>query len=75
MKDELVQLLLNNVNLQGLAVGLLDDIIKAKLQEVVDDTSNPYDNMLVDALYPMVREKVLEEIADLLAALQPPVQP
>lgn len=42
----LKEILLANVNVKGIAVSLLDGIVEPKLQELVDDSSTPLDNIL-----------------------------
>lgn len=64
MKDQLREIALKNINVKGMALDILDDIIEEALQRVVDNTSNPYDNMIKDLLWPLVRAelaRVLDE--------------
>ena len=53
---------------------LVEDIlagaIKEKLDEVVADTSNPYDNAMVDLLYPMLQKAVADKLDELVAGLK-----
>lgn len=52
---------------------LLDGVVKAKLEEIVKDTSNSYDDMLVTMVYPLVKDAVMTFLNDKLAELQPKV--
>jgi hypothetical protein len=58
IKEKMKNILLANVNVSGVALGVLDDIIEEALQRVVDNTSNPYDNMIKDMLWPLVRAEI-----------------
>lgn len=65
----LKDLLLANVNVKGLAVGILDQIVEQKLNELVQESSTPLDNIIKDAMWPVLRQKVLEKIDELVADL------
>lgn len=62
LKDKALSLLVDSIDLQKLAKGLITDVIEDALQELVDDTTNPYDNMVKASLYPLLEEKILEAI-------------
>lgn len=65
----LKEILLANVNIKGIAVSLLDGIVEPKLQELVNESSTPLDNILKDAVWPVLREKILEKVDDLVAGI------
>lgn len=55
--------LLKVIDEDGLVSFIGDDIlagvIKAKLQQIVSDTSNPFDDMLLSVVYPKLEEAVM----------------
>lgn len=61
MKEKLVKILLENVNVSGIAFALIDDVLEEALQKVVDDSTNTVDDMLMAAIYPIL-EKELKEL-------------
>ena len=63
MKDKLLASVLRNVNLSGMAADALDDALEPALQKVVDDSANPFDNMLMAAVYPALEAALKEELA------------
>ena len=50
-----LQILKNNINISGLIFDELDLVLEPALQKVVDDTANPFDNMLMVAVYPTLK--------------------
>ena len=71
MKEKLKEIALKNFNIAGFGVDLLDLILEPALEEMVKDSSNPYDDMAKAALYPVlapILKKLLEEkVAELTA--------
>jgi hypothetical protein len=63
---DLAKKLLQYVNLRGLLIEwLLESVVKPKLQELVDDTSTPWDNTLLDIVYPKLVEAAEKELEKL----------
>lgn len=61
-KEKLLALVKKNINLAGVFADLLDELLEPALQKVVADTSNPFDDMLMASVYPIL-EKELKELA------------
>jgi hypothetical protein len=51
------------VDLKKLAHGLIDDALEPALKQVVADTKNPFDDMLMAAVYPTL-EVALKKLID-----------
>lgn len=66
-----------NMNVPGLVGVIVDGVLKDQLQKIVDDTSTPFDNVLMDALYPTLSAAVKVEVQKLwdgLIPVAPPVE-
>ena len=59
---DVMTLVKKNVNVPGLAADLLEQALEPALQKLVDDTSDPFDNMLKEAVMPKLKEVLAEEI-------------
>lgn len=59
---EVVKLVLKSIDEKQLVVGALEALLEPALKKFVEDTSNPYDNMLVDMAYPKLKAFILEEL-------------
>ena len=68
-KDKLIAIALKNLNVGGFALDLLDQVLKPALDKMVADSENPYDDMLVAALYPVLDKEIKEKIAEMVAKL------
>ena len=56
------------VDMKGLAIDwLMDEVLKSKLDEIVKDSSNPYDDMLLSYVYPMLRDAASKAVEGLEA--------
>ena len=54
------------VDLKGLLVDyVMEVVVKAKLEAIVKDTSNPYDDMLLAYVYPMLKDAAEKAVVDL----------
>ena len=64
-------ILIENVDLGGIAFGIIDDVLEEALQKVVADSSNPFDDMLMASVYPILeaelKKLITEQIAKLIA--------
>ena len=52
-----------NVNVPGLASDMLKEVLDPALQKVVDDTTNPFDNIAKAAVMPLIQKAVDEALA------------
>jgi hypothetical protein len=72
-RQEIFALLLNRIDLKGLLINdLLDVVLKGALDKMVQDSSNPYDDLAVAALYPPLKKALEEQLVKLLADLVKP---
>jgi hypothetical protein len=70
-KQEAVALFLKRVDVRGLIVeDLLDKVLEAALDKLVADTANPVDNMLKDALYPVIKKELITQLDAFMAKLK-----
>ena len=68
MKKELLKILADNVNLKGIAYDMIDEVLEEALKKVVADSSNPFDDMLMASVYPILEKevkKLIDEHLDL----------
>ena len=73
MKDELLKLLLESIDLKKLANGIVDNVIEESLKKVVADSSNTFDDSAMLMLWPLVEKevkKLIEEKLDLAKLLK-----
>lgn len=62
------EVLVKRVDVKGLLVeDVLRGVVKAKLEEIVKDTSNPFDDSLMTFVYPLLEEAVAKAIDELVA--------
>ena len=73
MKADLVKLLLDSVDLEKLALGLIEGIGEQALKDAVAKSATPIDDalvaMILPALNPALEELVKKQVADLKAKL------
>lgn len=63
--------LLKRVDLKGLVIeDILQGLVKAKLDEIVKDSSNSFDDMLMTFVYPEIEKAVVKWADEQLAKLQ-----
>jgi len=62
MKKQQLAILKKNVNIGGLLADELDLVLEPALQKVVDDSANPFDNMLMASVYPTLEKYLKDEI-------------
>lgn len=73
MKNELIKLLLESIDLKKLANGVVDNVVEEALKKVVADSSNPIDDMVMASLWPVLEielKKLIEEHLDLSKILK-----
>ena len=63
MKKNLVEVLLKNINLSGLAVDMLDEVLEESLRKVVEDSENKWDDSIME-LYPLIEPKLKELVEE-----------
>lgn len=68
-KQKLVDAVKNNINVPGLVAEVIDGAANDALQKLVDDTSNPFDNMAKDALYPLLTAEIKKQVEALWSKL------
>ena len=64
---DVVKLVLKSVDEKALVAGALETLLEPALKKFVEDTSNPYDNMLVELAYPKLKAFILEELEKAVA--------
>jgi len=65
--DKLKAIAIKNLNVGGMLMDTMDEILKPALDKMVLDSANPYDDMAVAALYPVLDKAIKEKIAELVA--------
>jgi hypothetical protein len=61
------EVLVKRVDVKGLLVeDVLRGLIKGKLEEIVKDTSNPFDDSLLTFVYPLLEEAVAKAVDELV---------
>jgi len=69
MKEVLLKYV--KIDLKGLLLDyLLETIIKPKLEEIVKDSSNPYDDMLLSYVFPALKDAATKGIEKLEEKIQ-----
>lgn len=58
MKEELIELLKENINVEGIAFGLIDSVLEEALIKVVADSENKLDDMLMASIYPILESEM-----------------
>jgi len=70
-KEALVAMLFKRIDLEGLLVeDLLEGYLKGVLAKVVADSSNPYDDMAMAALYPPLAKAAKDAVHEAIAKLK-----
>jgi len=69
MKEKLIALLLENINLEGMSNALIDGVLEPALKKVVADSANTLDDMAMAAIYPVLEKELKEYIAKLISEL------
>ena len=69
MKEKLIAVLLENINLEGIAFALIDDVLETALDELVASTETTFDDMAKAALWAplegMIKAAIVKKISDL----------
>lgn len=71
MKNKVLATLLKYVNVRGLIFeAILQDLLKNALDKLAADSSNPYDDLAVAALYPPLEAAIKKQIEEFLAKIE-----
>jgi hypothetical protein len=68
-KEMLLALLKKHVNAPALINDIIDQVVEKAIDDFIKDTTNPYDDMLKAALWPVIEKEVKEKLAELWAGL------
>jgi hypothetical protein len=68
-KELLIAIAKKNINAPGLINDIIDEVVEKAIDKFIADTSNPYDDMLKAALWPVIEKEVKEKLAELWAGL------
>jgi len=68
-KEKLIAILKDNINLEGIVFSILDEVLEEALNKVVADTTNPFDDMLMSSVYPIIEKEVKKLISEKLGEL------
>lgn len=68
-KEVIYKILKDNINVTGLVIDSLDQILEPALKKVVDDSSNVFDDMLYASVYPILKKELKEQIEKLVNGL------
>jgi hypothetical protein len=70
MKVDVKKLLLDSIDLEKLAFGLIDDVIEVALKEAVAKSATPIDDSVVAILYPIIEVEVKKLVSAKIAELK-----
>ena len=65
-KKQLLGIVMKNLDISGLLADLLDEVLEPVLKKFVADTANPYDDMLLAAIYPVLEKELKEKLKELI---------
>ena len=63
---DIKEILKKNIKLDALVVDLLNEAAEPALKKLVEKSDNPYDDMLMNALWPMLEKELVEQIKKLV---------
>lgn len=64
MKRKIFKLIVKYIDLKGLLTEMVTEVMDETLDKVVADTSNPYDDMMKGAMWPVAEKELAKVIAD-----------
>ena len=67
--EKVKSILIENINLNGIAVSIIDEVLEEALNKVVSDSSNPFDDMLMASVYPVLEKELKSLIEEKLSAI------
>lgn len=68
-KEKFKLLAKTHIDLEGFINGTLDEVLEPALQKVVDDSSNPFDDVMMAALWPVLEAEAKSKVAELIGKL------
>ena len=68
-KAKMMEVVKKNIDLAGLVNDTIDEILEPVLQGFVADSSNPYDDLLLAAIYPVLERELKDKVEELLGGL------
>lgn len=68
-KAKILAIVNKNLNIGGLFADTLDEVLEPVLRKFVADSANPYDDMLMAAIYPVLEKELKEYVAEQLNKL------
>jgi len=75
MKAALIKVLLESIDLEKLAIGLVESVLEQAIKDAVAKTATPIDDaviaMLLPALNPSLEALIKKEVDSLKASIQP----
>lgn len=68
-REKLLKMVKERVDIGGIFADLLDELLEPALKKVVADSSNPFDDMLMASVYPVLEKELKELVAEKLNEL------
>jgi len=75
IKDKLLDNLHKHMDVPGFLGAVMDDILEPALEKIVNDTSNPFDNILKDAVYPPLEAEIKKRLKEIWDDIKPDPMP
>lgn len=69
MANKLLENVKEHLDVPAFVGDLMDEILEPALEKVVSDTGNPFDDILKDAVYPVLSDELKKLIAEKWAEL------
>ena len=69
MNNVQLEILKKHVNIGGILADELDLVLEPALQKVVDDSANPFDDMLMASVYPILEKELKKAIEERINAV------
>lgn len=67
---KILQIVTDNISIDGLVIDILDEVLEPALKAVVENTSNPFDDMLFNSVYPLLESYLKELVTEKLKELK-----
>jgi len=69
--NKLLKAVHGNLNVPGLVSEVNSQVLGPALKKIVEDTSNPFDDVLFNAVYPLLTKTLNEEVQKLWDGIMP----
>ena len=69
VSDKVKALAKASFNLKGFSHGVIDEILEEALKKVVADSSNPFDDILMASVYPVLEAELKKKLDELIDKL------